>query len=170
MAAVRLPSAALIKSLAALPGLSTGQLRAEWQRLHGHPPPARLSPDLLRRGIGHKLQETALGGLPPAIRRKLVSIAGDQAASAELVPPSLRRSRLRPGATLIREWRGQIHTVLVQEGGYEHRGRVYTSLSEIARAITGAHWSGPRFFGLQRAGRVSSARRETAEDAHGPSA
>jgi hypothetical protein len=61
--------------------------------------------------------------------------------------------RLKAGATLVRGWRGHTHTVRVLEDGFEHQGERYTSLSEIARVITGAHWSGPRFFGLRRAAR-----------------
>ena len=57
---------------------------------------------------------------------------------------------LRPGARLVREWRGRTHTIQVTEDGFEYDGKPYSSLSKIAHAITGAHWSGPRFFGLNR--------------------
>ena len=50
----------------------------------------------------------------------------------------------------MREWRGRTHTVVVTEDGFEFSGKTYSSLSKIAQAITGAHWSGPRFFGLNR--------------------
>ena len=56
----------------------------------------------------------------------------------------------KPGTRLIREWRGVTHAVLVHADGYEWQGERHRSLSLIARAITGAHWSGPRFFGLRR--------------------
>ena len=59
-----------------------------------------------------------------------------------------RVARLKPGARLVREWRGQSHTVIVLEDGFEWQGKRWRSLSAIAREITGAHWSGPRFFGL----------------------
>jgi hypothetical protein len=137
-----------------LPDLNTGNLRAEWERLHGAPPSARLSPDMLRRGIGHTLQEAARGGLPAALRRRLASFAdgaNDNAAGACLAVAS--PPRLKPGATLLRDWHGQTHAVLVRDGGFDYQGRRYTSLTEIARVITGTHWSGPRFFGLQRAAR-----------------
>ena len=49
----------------------------------------------------------------------------------------------------MREWRGRTHTVVVTEDGFEHARKTYSSLSKIAQAITGAHWSGPRFFGLK---------------------
>ena len=57
--------------------------------------------------------------------------------------------RLKPGSKLIRTWRGQTHTVQVLENGFEHQGQHYASLSKVAESITGAHWSGPRFFGLR---------------------
>ncbi|HTI80805.1 MAG TPA: DUF2924 domain-containing protein [Acetobacteraceae bacterium] len=56
--------------------------------------------------------------------------------------------RLKPGSKLVRAWRSKTHTVLVLEDGFEHQGRRYASLTQIAGAVTGAHWSGPRFFGL----------------------
>lgn len=146
-------------ALAALPDLNTGDLRTEWERLHGAPPSARLSPDMLRRGIGYSLQEAALGGLPAALRRRLAGLArggDDNAAAVGLATAS--PARLKRGATLLRDWHGQTHTVLVREGGFDYQGRRYTSLTEIARVITGTHWSGPRFFGLQRAVRRSAGR------------
>ena len=66
--------------------------------------------------------------------------------------------RLKPGTVLVSGWRGQTHTLVVQDGGFEYRGRLYRSLSVVAREITGAHWSGPRFFGLRRGTRSADAR------------
>ena len=57
-----------------------------------------------------------------------------------------------PGTRLIREWNGQTIAVEVRDDGYVWDDEVYRSLSEIARLVTGAHWSGPRFFGLRRHG------------------
>jgi len=66
-----------------------------------------------------------------------------------------RVTRLKPGAKLIREWHGKTHTVIVCEEGFEWRGKPWRSLSVIARTITGMHWSGPRFFGLNAGTRKS---------------
>lgn len=63
---------------------------------------------------------------------------------------SSRMASLKAGTRLVREWRGQIHQVVVLEEGYEHAGRRYTSLTQIASAITGVHWSGPVFFGVKK--------------------
>jgi hypothetical protein len=96
--------------------------------------------------VGWKLQERALGGLSGGARRELVQLAGTIASGSDL--PKARRVRLKPGARLVREWGGQTHEVLVAEGGFVWRDRTWRSLSVIAREITGARWSGPRFFGL----------------------
>ena len=63
---------------------------------------------------------------------------------------------LKPGARLVREWHGRTHTVTVNEDGFEYAGMSYSTLTKVARKITGAHWSGPRFFGLVRAGARTS--------------
>ena len=69
---------------------------------------------------------------------------------------------LKPGVRLVREWRGRTHTVTVTEDGFEYAGTRYPSLTKIAKKITGAHWSGPRFFGLPTSGaeRPSHGRRD----------
>jgi len=66
---------------------------------------------------------------------------------------------LKAGTTLVRQWRGHTHTVLVHNDGFEHQGQRYRSLTAIAERITEAHWSGPRFFGLtQRARALAGAK------------
>ena len=135
----------LTERLHALTGMEVSALRDEWNRLYRNPPPARISRQLLELGIAWKLQEAALGGLSRAMQRQLGG-SGD-IATAEA--PS-RAIVIKPGARLVREWRGVTHDVLVVDGGYEWRGQRWTSLSMIAREITGTRWSGPRFFGLEK--------------------
>ena len=94
------------------------------------------------------MQELASGGLSKATQRKLIALTKALQTSGSIV--SDPNPRIRPGARLIREWRGRTHTVVVTEDGFEYAGKPYSSLSKIAQAITGAHWSGPRFFGLNR--------------------
>ena len=134
--------------LAGLADLSTRDLRAEWQRLYRAASP-RLSRDLLIRAVAYKLQEQAKGGPNAALKRRLRTLAGQRAAGNGLTAASA--TSLKPGARLIREWRGQTHTVAVTEDGFEYDGERFRSLSQIAKRITGAHWSGPRFFGLAKA-------------------
>jgi hypothetical protein len=56
---------------------------------------------------------------------------------------------IKPGTRLVRQWGDQVHLVNVENNGYEYHGARYQSLSEIARLITGTHWSGPLFFGIR---------------------
>jgi hypothetical protein len=136
------------KALVRLSALTIFELRGEWRRLHRTPPPMRLSRDLLIRGIAYKLQERAYGGLSMAIARKLErASAGPPSRGAVIPAPPIS---LRPGTRLVREWRGVTHTALIHADGIEWRGQRYRSLSVVARKITGARWSGPRFFGLRR--------------------
>jgi hypothetical protein len=135
----------LASKLTSLASLTIFELRNEWRRHHRMPPPKRLSRDLLIRGIAYKLQERVWGGLPPSALKKLERFRSRTETKSP--PPSLR-----PGTKLIRDWGGTTHAVIVLKTGFEWRGKTYRSLSTIAKAITGAHWSGPRFFGLRQTG------------------
>ena len=137
----------LSRKIAALSDLTAQQLRVEWRRLYrSHSP--RLSRDLLIRAVAYRIQELAYGGLSKATKRKLVALTKGLESSGSIVPE--RDRDVRPGMRLVREWRGRTHTVVITEDGFEYVGKSYSSLSQIAQAITGAHWSGPRFFGLKR--------------------
>lgn len=138
--------------LASLSELTVFELREEWRRHHRMAPPKRLSRDLLLRGIAFKLQESLLGGHSKATLRRLAGIASEhQRSIAAYSRPTIM---LKPGTRLVREWHGVTHTVLVDANDFVWHGRRFASLSEIARAITGAHWSGPRFFGLKAPNRT----------------
>ena len=131
--------------IARLEQLTLDALREEWRRIHQMPPPRRLSRDMLLRGLSYKLQENIFGALSKVLRRSL------QASGPSTTSPSAERSlraSFKPGTRLVREWHGVTHTVVVLENGVEWRGKRYRSLSVVAREITGAHGSGPRFFGL----------------------
>ena len=138
----------LASKLAALPTMTTRDLRAEWRRLYRADPPQKVGRHLLELGVAWRLQEQAFGGLGPGTRRLLVALSKSVEANHTL--PRTRNIRLKPGTKLIREWRGKTHSVLVLEDGFQWRGRRWRSLSAVAREISGTSWSGPRFFGLQR--------------------
>lgn len=133
--------------LARLENMSLYRLRGEWARLHRRPAPQRFGRDLLLRAIAYRLQERELGGLSKSQLRKLST--GPQTSSTEQRVPRIK-TEVKPGTRLVREWHGVTHTVLVLDNGVEWRGMRFRSLSVVAREITGAHWSGPRFFGLQK--------------------
>jgi hypothetical protein len=146
----------LSQQIGRLQQLSLGELRVEWRRLfRTHPP--NLSRDLIVRGLAFRLQELACGGLPKATLRKLASLGDELQADGHIsvdVGP-----QIKPGARLIREWHGRTHIITVTEDGFEYAGRAYPSLTNIARKITGARWSGPRFFGLTKPKRLLSGER-----------
>ena len=134
------------RELAALATMAPAQLRERWAVLaEGPVPPVPVR--LLRRLLAQRLQERRLGQLPAVVAREL-----ERALDAATTAPVPQRPALTPGTRLIREWNGRTIAVEVREDGFLWEDKTWRSLSEIARAVTGAHWSGPRFFGLARRG------------------
>ena len=132
------------RELAALPTRSRSDLAAHWAAAYGTPPPKGISRRLLEYAVAYHVQTEAYGGMAPALWRKLhqaVSVGSGEAGAT-------RATAAPPGSRLVREWHGRTYTVDVVPEGVLYDGRQYRSLSEVARAITGARWSGPRFFGL----------------------
>jgi hypothetical protein len=126
--------------------LGIAALRARWRLMFGGSPPAGLSKDIIKRLMAYRIQEDAFGGLDRETKRLLGRLARGGKARVEF------NRRLKPGAILVREYQGTRHTVTVVPNGFSWQGETYTSLSTIARAITGTAWNGPRFFGLREAG------------------
>ena len=112
-----------------------------WHEAFETKPPRGLSQAFLARLLAYDLQVRARGGLSPRLVKRLQATAAGET-------PSPAAPQLRPGAQLLRTWNGVTHRVDVVDDGYRYRGDIYRSLSAIAKRITGAHWSGPRFFGL----------------------
>lgn len=145
---------AVIDQINALGFLDLSALREQWADLYSIHPPQRLSRCLLELGIAYKLQETVFdGGLGAIHQRQLREYARDLQDNSGTLPVE-RIQTLSPGTKLVREWGGMIHEVLVCEDGFEWNGQQWRSLSVIARTITGAAWSGPRFFGLKQGQKV----------------
>ena len=154
--------------------MSRDELAVPWQRRWRRPPPKGLSRRLLEYNAAWLLQAEAQGGLTAATRRRLDALGragrgnGDcaeddrqQTGKTDRMTP---RRKLRLGSRLVRQWQGHSHVVEVIDGGFTYEGRSYTSLTAIAREITGARWSGPRFFGLNapRTGKESDQERRGA--------
>jgi DUF2924 family protein len=131
---------------------STQELRLAWHKWHRTEPPFGVSRDLLIRTLANHLQEHAYAGPSAVLHRRLQTLARASEKSALSVDPG---SVVKAGMTLVREWRGHRHTVLVGENGFEYEGQRYRSLTVIAEQITGAHWSGLRFFGVTKRARGS---------------
>ena len=147
------------REITAFRSTSTDDLRDRFNQLYQRPPPAYLSRELLVRAVAYRIQETASGGPDRALQKRLKTMAGTlrQTGKIDLAPAP----PVKPGTRLIREWKGRTHEVIVTEAGFIYRDERYQSLSQIARLITGARWSGPRFFGLTL-GKRSSGRRHAA--------
>lgn len=134
----------LEERIARLPALSAAEKKSEWRRVFGTPAPPAFGSGLLIRAISARLQEKVFGGLSKAELRQIAT----QGRKDQRVPRGVRALTVKPGTWLSRTWHGEVHQVVVLEGWFEYRGKRYRSLTGIARAITGAAWSGPRFFGL----------------------
>jgi Protein of unknown function (DUF2924) len=146
------PGGDVTDRLARLETLDLSAMRQEWRRLHRAEPP-RLSRDLMIRALAYRIQESAFGGLSKATSRRLAALAAEFESEGRIAIPA--QPRIKPGARLVREWHGRTHAVVVTEEGFEFEGKLYRSLTGVAREITGAAWSGPRFFGLPRAASAS---------------
>jgi hypothetical protein len=157
--------------LSLLPSMPLADLRATWAEHMGRAtPPSQKR--LLIRELAWRIQERQHGGfdvktrrlLNAAIRNALNSDAAERAegsatttgAPKRASPTRVATPALQPHTRLVRVWHGEKHEVVVLEGGepggsvgFRYRDRVYGSLTEISRAITGVNWSGPRFFGLR---------------------
>lgn len=137
--------AALEAELDGLSALSSAQLRARWMALTGSPGP-RVSPKLLRLALAWELQARHEGGLSRRASQKLAQLAAGKSATQPAAP----------GMRLVREWNGTLHVVTIGDDKVVHwNGRVWRSLSEVARTITGTRWSGPAFFGLRKGSKAA---------------
>lgn len=122
--------------------LDRNGLIAVWSDLFDHAAPRSISAQLMRRIIEFELQSRIQCGLPVSTKRRLEKLSKSDA--------KLEVTALVANTRLIREWNGVTHIVDVTDNGFVWRRKSYRSLSAIARAITGARWSGPRFFGTNK--------------------
>ncbi len=121
--------------------LPRSELNARWIEIFGRAPPINTSPDFMMMALTYKLQEKIYGELRPAMRRRLLSINSQTSTATKST---------KAGTTLIREWHGVTYSVTVLDKGVQMNGRLYKSLTAVARQITGTHQSGPIFFGLRK--------------------
>jgi Protein of unknown function (DUF2924) len=139
-----------IPKLSELKTARRNELLALWTASLGSPPRFRASREVLASALAWHLQERKFGGLKAATKRKLRAIASSQRRkkrARSLAPPA---ANLRPGTVIIKHWRGTQHVVMALADGFQHQGKVYSSLSQLAREITGTRWNGPAFFGLRK--------------------
>ncbi|MGH9893310.1 MAG: DUF2924 domain-containing protein [bacterium] len=134
--------------IARLPELPMTEIRALWKRLYDREAPIH-GRRFLEKRIAYKLQEIEFRKVNPGLlernRRRIEALI----EAGEKKKPE-RGVRLMAGTVLTREYQGVEHRVtVIQDGRYDFEGRLYPSLSMIAREITGTRWSGPLFFGLK---------------------
>ncbi len=140
----------LDSEIARLRGLDVGGLRARWHTMFRRRAPPHLPRHLLFRMLAYRLQADHLGDLDSETRR-LLDRSGDPIEIGRLAAErNHRQTKLRPGTLLTREWDGHLQRVMVLADGFAWNGKTYRSLSQVAFAMTGTRWSGPRFFGLDQ--------------------
>ncbi|MEM8976340.1 MAG: DUF2924 domain-containing protein [Pseudomonadota bacterium] len=148
----------LAEKLKAIEHLSHEELKARWRKDHGVNPPKGVRRGILMRSAAWHLQAKSRGGLSRSaktfVRQSIAQLRSEGPDSEDSDDRSgiVRRVRVRkavtPGSRLIREWNGKTYAVDATDEGFLFEGQVFRSLSAVARHITGARWSGPRFFGL----------------------
>jgi hypothetical protein len=156
----------IVSSIQALRGMTVAELRVEWERLYGDPTRSR-NRDYLWRRLAWRIQQLEYGGLSDEAKRRILEIAPAAFLRSQMpvgyqpntkavsTPPGAvgpcRDPRLpAPGSTIVRRYKGRDIRVVVLDDGFEWDGRRFDSLSEVAFAVTGSHWSGPLFFGLRK--------------------
>src|ERR1700722_6930255 len=125
------------------------ELRNRWHAVLGRAAPAHLPRHLLFRILAYWLQADRLGDLDSESQRLLDRSGSPERAGQNALDSVRRITDLRPGTILGREWNGKMQRVAVVADGFAWNGKTYPSLSQIALAITGTRWNGPRFFGLR---------------------
>lgn len=132
--------------------LSLEEQRVRWEELHGGLQPPNIPLRLLRLLYAQRVREHAYGGIPDWVLAELERVLTEHRMPKIEKRVDRVRSSLSVGARLVREWNGKTISVDVREEGYLYGDKLYGSLSEIAREVTGTRWSGPRFFGIARNG------------------
>jgi hypothetical protein len=136
------------EQIAILPTLTKAQLLPIWAANFHTDPPPKLRKELMVPILAYRIQEREYGGLSHGARKKLQQLA--KSLHMEKQSQANIKSNLKTGTRLIRSWKGEVHEVSVSGSGYEYRGRQFSSLSHVAREITGTRWSGPLFFGTKK--------------------
>jgi hypothetical protein len=155
--------ATIARQIEELNGLTVNQLREKWVEVWNESCRSR-NKDYLRKRIAWRIQAVAYGGLSERALRRAAELADEtflntrmgRVSPVQAGGPVVQKrihapgdSRIpAPGAVIVREYQGRKLLVGVLENGFEFEGRIYRSLSAIAKEVTGAHWNGVHFFGL----------------------
>ncbi len=146
----------VLKQISELPHLPAAALKERWRILFGREPPVS-NRDYLVRRLAYRIQELAFGGLKEETRKKLAAAIKDDDPGSRTARAKRRQKRFEgmpaSGTRLVRQWHGQRHEVTMVHDGFEYQGRVFRSLTAVAKAITGSHMSGRAFFGIEQRGK-----------------
>jgi hypothetical protein len=147
----------VLQQVAALRKMPLEALRQRWRALFGTDAPAYSAEHMVRR-LAYRLQELHYGGLADTAQKQLARVATEETKAAGTRRDARRKRKAvnapAPGTRLVREWRGQRHEVTVcHDRTFEYAGKRFRTLSAVAKAISGQHCSGPRFFGLAGPGK-----------------
>ncbi|MEO7382532.1 MAG: DUF2924 domain-containing protein [Paracoccaceae bacterium] len=141
----------LEEQLARLDHQDAHTLQDSWRRAFGRRPPGKLKAEFLRRALAHEIQEQHSGGLNRQALIRLKAWSKGARGDAEFLANPSVSPLTKPGTRFVREWQSEMHEVqAIKDGSFVYRAKAYRSLTEIAKAITGTHQSGPRFFGLRK--------------------
>ncbi len=141
---------AAILNIDGLGRLSRATLRDLWARELGEDPPPSIGRDILALGIAYAMQERLQGGLTKPVAKELDRLFDRMVCEGEADTLCAPVTQLpRTGTVLVREWQGTTHHVTITADGFIWNGHRHSSLSNIASAITGTKWNGPRFFGMR---------------------
>jgi hypothetical protein len=146
---VNLDRKAIDVEIARLRDFDLDALRTRWHKVFGRPPAPHLPRHLLFRVLAYRLQADHFGDLDPDNRRLLDRSESPDQAGQQAIAHGRPIATVKPGTVLGREWAGHMHRVAVLSNGFAWNGKIYPSLSQVACAITGTRWSGPKFFGLR---------------------
>lgn len=141
--------------IAELPSMSHDELKELWRALYGKEPPAYNRTFLVKR-LAYRIQEIAYGGLSERARIRMKELVASDGKDIGMRRRGARMERGRDdslpiaGTRIVREWNDGLYEVTVTDSGFEYDGRLYRSLSAIAKAITGTHWNGKLFFGVAK--------------------
>lgn len=139
---------ALANRISALPALNKPELLILWHEYFSKSPPPKLRKELMVPILAYRMQEKEHGGLSHSARKRLREIA--KSINSEKRPREEAQPDSEKGTRLFRSWHGGVHEVMVTDAGYVYRESIFSSLSKIAREITGTPWSGPLFFGTKK--------------------
>lgn len=135
--------------------LPLAELRQIWAEAWGMQPHAKIGRTMLIKSLEYRRREQVIGGIPLELQQRLKTLVAAYKRNPRCFDEDVHG--LKPGTRLVKTWKETRHTVMVVKNGFEYEDRIYTSLSEVAFAITGSRWNGWVFFGLKKHNRKAEA-------------